>query len=275
MAMADVLISNSIALLVNVKVSNTINSVVHYSWLDMTIQSVCLIAFTFCLSLWINAASAQPKITILYSEIDYMFSQSEHKQGPYNNIADALFYDPNIQTLFVPPSRGEFMWQNKEADCLFPANTNTMDKDSPLLSSLPFNTVRAFIFARHPYSSLSVFENKDIALRRGTTYGGIRSKIKANFIDLNSDEQGIKILEKYRVDALIAYYSDAVGAYNALKIPLHYFNPNLPVYVASEHLVCFDSEANRLLIEQTNNRITTLEKSGKLAQWLLNGKYTN
>lgn len=227
------------------------------------------------LALCLKPALAHSEITIVYTEIDYLFSYSKKKQGPYNYIAAALFSDRNIKTLFVPPSRAELMWANKETRCLFPANTNTMGGDESLLSSLPVNTVKAYIFSLQPYLSLNEFENKQLALRRGTSYGGIRSQLNAQFIDLNSDEQGIQLLKKQRVDGLIAYYSDAVGAYEALNIPLHYYNPSLPVYIASEHLVCFDNEKNKLLIEQTNKTILELEKSGKLAEWLLNSKYTN
>lgn len=218
--------------------------------------------------------SAQDDITILFSEIDYLFGRASEKQGPYNKIADALFHEPDIKTLFVPPSRSDLMWQEKEARCLFPANVNTMQKDSPLLSSIPINTVRAYIFSLQPYTSKEDFESKTIALRRGTSYGGIRSQLKADFIDLNSDQQGIQILEKNRVDGLIAYFSDAIGAYESLDIDVHYYNPSLPVYVATEHLVCFDNPKNRILIEQTNHRIRALQQSGKLAKWILNSKYT-
>lgn len=36
----------------------------------------------------------------------------------------------------------------------------------------------------------------------------------------------------------IAYYSDIVGVYRALNLPIPYFNPNLPVYVSCEHFAC-------------------------------------
>jgi ABC-type amino acid transport substrate-binding protein len=232
-------------------------------------------AIVFVSALIINPALAQPEISILYSEIDYLFSNVKAKKGPYNKIADSLFNETHIQAFFLPPSRVGLIWQQKQADCIFPANTNTMLDDGPLLSSLPINTVKAYLFSLQPYAQVSDFNDKVIALRRGTTYGNIRNKLTAQFVELNSDEQGIQMLAKHRVDGLIAYYSDAVGAYEAVKLAMHYYNHEQPVYVASEHLVCFDNAKNKLFISQTNQKINDLNTSGKLAEWLLNSKYTN
>lgn len=218
----------------------------------------------------ISPCTVIAKTSIAFTQIDYLFGSTEETYGPYNTIADFLFVDPKITTSFYPPSRAELLWVNKKIDCLFPANIATMQTEHPMLSSLAINVVEAFIFSNNEYTNLDVFKPRLVALRRGISYGNIRETLEANFLELNSDEQSIKMLKKNRVDGIIAYYSDISGVCKALDIPMPYFNSDLPVYVASEHLVCFDNAANRTLIEQTNKKIMQLQASGKLADWLAN-----
>jgi ABC-type amino acid transport substrate-binding protein len=208
------------------------------------------------------------RTTIAYTQIDYLFGSTEETYGSYNTIANHLFVAPKINAFFIPPIRAELLLNNKEVDCLFPANIATMKNTAPLSSSLAINVIKAFIFSNNEYTNLGIFETKTLALRRGTSYGDVKNTLQANFLELNTDEQGIKMLTKNRVEGVIAYYSDIIGVYKALNLPIPYFNPDFPVYVASEHLVCFDNAENNALIELTNQKIIQLQENGKLAEWL-------
>jgi hypothetical protein len=208
------------------------------------------------------------RTSIAFTQIDYLLGATEETYGPYNIIAEHLFVDPKINTFFYPPIRAELLWSNKEVDCLFPANIAKMKNTEMLTSSLAINRIKAFIFSNIEYTNLEVFETKTLALRRGTSYGNVKNNLQANFLELNSDEQGIKMLRKNRVKGMIAYYSDIIGVYKALNLPIPYFNPDLPVYIASEHLVCFDNAENNALIKRTNQKITQLQEKGKLTEWL-------
>jgi hypothetical protein len=214
-------------------------------------------------------AEEQPQYTIGMSEIPNLLGKSDDNQGPYNQIVASLFgTDKNIEIRFIPPSRADKLFEEKKLDCLFPAHIAILENSRELIQSLPVNTSNAYIFSRHAYSSLENFDTQVITLRRGFSYGDVTSRIKAQFMEVNTDKQNIELLQLHRTDGFIAYLLDAKGAYQQVEFPMHYYNPELPVYSVPEALLCYDTVKNRKLMSTTNTKIAKMLENNDIQHWL-------
>jgi ABC-type amino acid transport substrate-binding protein len=224
------------------------------------------------LSALLNTALAQDKhkYTIGMSEIPNLLGESKANQGPYNTIVTRLFgADNGINVQFIPPSRAEKLFAEKRLDCLFPAHTAAMENRHELIQSTPINNNNAYVFTKQTYSSLENFDKQYISMRRGLTYGDVTKRITARYWEVNTDRQNIELLQLGRIDGFIAYLLDAQGTYQQLGLPMHYYNPELPVYSIPESLICYDTLANQKLINASNEKISEMLKNNEI-QHLLN-----
>jgi len=188
-----------------------------------------------------------------------LIEKSEHINNIYTEFLDKI--DDN-EKLFMPHARADMSFQKGQVDCIFPASLTTMPNKQQLVQSQPLNIVSAFVFTRHAPMSLSQLKGKNVALRRGLTYGNVRDKVEANFVDLNNVESGLLLLQKERVDAVIEYMQDLKAARNQLQLrKLPSYLEDQPVYEAQDAVVCYNRPENLNFMNELNQIISSLTAS--------------
>jgi ABC-type amino acid transport substrate-binding protein len=198
-------------------------------------------------------AVASNQVIIGVSEIPNLLSQSEVNKGPYNEVLDNIkAHNEQIEIFFIPPARADIMFEKKTIDCLFPASKTTISHPETLLQSDKLATIHAYIFSRKAYDDPSFFTGKSVAIRRGFTFGGVRNRIDASYIELENETAGLQFLAKHRVEGVIGYLPDILGAQQLLGLSdVNYFYKT-PIYSANEAIVCHKNESNRQFINQVN-----------------------
>jgi ABC-type amino acid transport substrate-binding protein len=192
-------------------------------------------------------------------------TKPNHKPGPYNKIL-ATFNE--LEVVFAPPARVDYLFQKHQIDCIFPASTATMSQPENFLESLSVNQNRAFLFTKKRYVSIEQFAGKNIAIRRGFSIGNIRKKLTANFIELNTDEALIEFLNKNRVDGIIAYFADIKSAYIAKHQPLDFYLADSPIYEVEERFVCHKSTKTKSVLKRIDKTIAAMVQNGQFGQLL-------
>lgn len=192
------------------------------------------------------------KIIIGTSEIVGKLTRERDSIGFYDRFLSQLY---NVELVFVPYSRFDALMADGTVDCLFPESITTASNPEQFIQSDALSTVQAFIFSKMPYKSHQDFEKRGISIRRGLSYGGVREKLAANYVELGSDEALVKFLELGRVDGFIAYLSDVSEVYKNLNINTHFYLPTLPIYEVKEAFVCHNTNKNAAFINKVNNQI--------------------
>ncbi len=191
------------------------------------------------------ASTARENISIAVLEIPYLASQVPEQRGLYNDFLDSL---EDVTTAFAPPARAKLMFRRGSVDCIFPAGLTTYHVPFEIIQSTPVRTIRAHLYTRNEYRSFSVKKSDNIAIRRGFTFGGFRKKNPANYIDLDSDQSALKFLLKERVDAVVAYHPDIQLAAKEADIPMPFYQPSQPIYIAKDAILCrADGDTKRFL----------------------------
>lgn len=163
---------------------------------------------------------------------------------------------------FVPMARADLLFERHLVDCVFPGSTAQMSNREKLGQSKPLRTIYAYIFVKDKETLQHSFKDKNIALRRGLGFGNVRERLFANFIDLNSDELALKMLNKGRVDAVVAYFPDLVAAQHKMgERHLPYYDEKRPIYQAEEALVCHKNIKTDKYISTANQLIKNLVQS--------------
>ena len=160
----------------------------------------------------------------------------------------------------MPHARADLNFENGKMDCIFPASLRMMPNKDDFIESKPIKIVRAFVFTFSKPINLQQLKGKNIALRRGLSYGNVRDKIDANFIELNNVESAMRLLRKHRVDAVIEYHQDLMAAKNQLQYTTSpRFLKDQPVYQTQDSVVCHNNKSNQVFINELNEVIGTLK----------------
>lgn len=207
-----------------------------------------------CLLILANSSwvAAEQKIVLGVSEIPFLLSRGKEKQGAYNQVLKELEQENSLDLFFMPPARAEVLFDKKEIDCLFPASKTTIPNADQLIQSDPLTTVDAYIFSIKEYPDLAFFENKTIAIRRGFSFGNIRDKLQARYVELENEQAALAFLQRGRADAMIGYLPDVLGAQKLLDLPLDELFYHDPIYSAQEAVVCHSNSLTLSFIENAN-----------------------
>ncbi|MFT5675714.1 MAG: hypothetical protein ACI808_001646 [Paraglaciecola sp.] len=189
--------------------------------------------------------------------IPHILNKPTERPGPYNRILNTI---PNIKSIYVPPGRAYKLLLNRSVDCIFPASLATLNNKKDFLASKPVNTTQAYIFSKEPYLSIQEFEDKNIAIQRGFSFGNIRGRLKANYIELSSDKASIGFLSLGRVDGFIAYLLDAETTYKMMGTELDSYQVDEPVHKIEESFVCRLHAQNIKWLQSANRHINTMVK---------------
>lgn len=202
---------------------------------------------------------AEKKLTIVTSEIPNFISEKASQKGLYNDFLDAL---PEQRLIFMPPSRIEVEFNKQYIDCIFPASSKGMGDTSGLIESSVVKDIVAYVFSVDE----KWLERRQpaIAIRRGFDYGNVRESLNAQYVELSSDLDSIKMLASGRVDAIIGYLPEITAATALLGIPLLHYDVGKPLYIQKDAMVCHDKPSTREYIAQVNAVIAQWRQSGKL-----------
>jgi ABC-type amino acid transport substrate-binding protein len=211
------------------------------------------ISFSALSVLAANANAEQKSIVIGVSEIPNVLSKNKDQAGPYNKALDQMgVVNPKIELLYLPPARAQRLFDKAEISCLFPGSKTTIPDSSKLIESLPLTQVEAYIFSLTPYAEAADFSHQAIAIHRGFTYGNIRQKIPAKYVELEDEQATLLFLEKGRVAGVIGYLPDVQGALELMDLPKDRYFYGDAIYSAAEAMVCHDTPENQAFIEQVN-----------------------
>lgn len=202
------------------------------------------------------------KITVAVSEIPSLLSENADAQGSYNQILTQLSND--IDVIFMPPARLEVEFPAKKyVECIFPASLQTIISQTPLIASDPVEKVSAFVFSKNGLTMDNITPETKIAIRRGFTMGHVRKKLSATYIELNSDLETAQFLSLGRVDAVIAYLPDFVGAHEELSLPIPVYAKDSPVYEAVDSFVCRRSPKTESFLQNANKVIKAYRQTAQ------------
>lgn len=204
----------------------------------------------FILILFILPVTAEQKLTIASTEIPNLLSDKDGQKGQYNDFLKLM---PEHSLIFMPPSRIEIEFEKTYIDCIFPASSQGIEDMSGHIESDPIEEIGAFVFSND--DSWKELRYPAIAIRHGFDYGDVRELIKARYVELPSDLDSAKLLINGRVDAMIAYLSDAAAALELLGVPMLKYDQSKPIYIQKDAMLCKDNPVNREFIEQVNIKI--------------------
>lgn len=202
--------------------------------------------------------------------IENLLNPLDDSPGPYNQI---MSHFSQVQFYVAPQARIDKMFHQFDVDCIFPASTNNMLDPERFIQSAEIASIDAFLFSREPYQASSQFYKKNIGIKYGVSLGGIRQKLKANYVELESNEHLVKLLRAGRIDAFIAYEVDAIATYKLLDVEPDFHLASSPVYTTNEAFVCHRNEKNMAALHNINKVIASIEQSGKLAEMLKNTQF--
>jgi len=180
-----------------------------------------------------NAASIKLGTTLIQGAL----VGPEKLQGDYDNFLNQL---SGVDIYYYPPGRAFKLLKNHNVDCIFPASTAMFPTSKGYIQSHSVNEVHAYIFTRFPYKSIDEIVGKTIAISRGFSYGGVRERLKANYIELGSELAKTEFFRKGRVDGFVSYKEDVEPLYSAEQLDFPFHIPSRPYYTAKEAFVCVD-----------------------------------
>lgn len=184
--------------------------------------------------------------------------------------------ETDIQYKFYPAARASFVFRNKESLCMFPASlTSNMNDSDALIDTYPLNTAKAFFLSGTVINAKNILakdaKKLSIGFRRGNTFGGkIDQLAHHNLVPLVSDQQSAKLLNRGRIDIILAYMPDSLALLNMYpKNPLVYSDDSF-FYSQGDGFLCHKTEEGIALVAALNKEIEALKSSGELKRLLGN-----
>ena len=178
--------------------------------------------------------------------ISNLLVEPSQGKGEYNEYLNSL---AGVDIVYFPAGRAVRTLFKKEVECIFPASTQTMEPTIPLIQSKAITEVEAYLFSLTPYRETSEFEGKNIGIRREMSYGRIRQRLKANYVDLLTEKAKAQFLLSGRVDGIISYKKDLEVVFEQLGKTLPFYLASRPVYIAKDAFVCVDTPKTRAFIQ--------------------------
>ena len=181
----------------------------------------------------------------------------------------------SIKATPLPPGRAIAQFEAGEIDCLSPADSDFYNMSGPSIQSKPMNLAKVFIYTKKgsaPVSSLDALAGKRVGGRQGMPYGEAVDKATFKFLLAPTIEANIKKLEAGRIDAFLAYVPDAWDAFSAMGMDELPHDPNSPVVIHEDSILCYDKPVTRALIAQVDAAIDQLRDEAVLKE-ILGGAY--
>jgi len=216
-------------------------------------RAICFLIVS--LSIWLtNDGRASEQIYVI--EIEGLHQKDG--DGKYDSILQGAIVSENldIEMIVLPPGRAFRKFKSCETCCISPANKNKEFYDYPgSIETLPMNEARVVIFSLPGGSVFSKIEQLvglRVNGRLGMPYG---KTIESSGLPLGlarTIEGNIKMLQRGRIDAFIAYIPDAYDAFLNLGLDPFPHTPDNPIVVHQDALLCRGKNAD-YLVKKFNN----------------------
>jgi hypothetical protein len=197
------------------------------------------------------------------------------QQLPFNQILNMV--DQRISTKFdyqfYYPLRAVEVFDDNEADCMFPGSVLVYDLKSPPLESIPLQTAEAYFIALENINTANLLDVSQPALnigyRRGNTYGGNITKLAHhNLMPLNSGANVRELIARKRIDVFLGYLPDSLALIHEVpNQPLVYTQESL-FYRQNDSFLCHDTAEIRPFLAQMNLVIQKMHDSGEISKIL-------
>lgn len=198
-------------------------------------------------------SETQANISVGVTEIPFLLGRTPAQRGPYNDAIDEIRASGHkVDIVYLPPARAEILYAQKDISCLFPGSLESVDGKEQMIESNPLAIVHAYIFSLNKPKTKLTVKDQLVAIRRGFTFGGIRKNLNAKFVEVDSEKAALQFLLRRRVDAIIGYLPDLVGAQKALNLGSIVLHKSEPVYSANEAFICHKTIQNSAFVEDVN-----------------------
>lgn len=227
--------------------------------------SAVFLYFSFAL-----CGSALANVIIYAEEIPGIHQQDG--MGVYDLIIKETVVKARRGALnILPPARAYKIFANCQNCCLSPANKNPefYDFGENIMQTEPMNLAKLYIFVRQGQAAIYRLEDlkdKHVGIRHGMPYGKSVEQARLKTKSVYKIESNIKMLNKGRIDAFLAYVPDAYQVFRTLGIKPYPHDVAHPVVVHSERLVCRGVEVE--FITLFNKQLKQLKTSGRLKRIL-------
>lgn len=175
----------------------------------------------------------------------------------------------NIAFKHNPATRAMKLLETREALCLFPSSLALKQHQNNKVGSLPINTAKAYFMALKKISTERMLRTDLPPLKlgywRGNTYGGKIEQLSHHIlVDADTDIQAARLIERERIDVMLAYIPDSLNLIYANPEKPWLFDQNSHFYTQDDSFVCHDTPLARALIDDMNQIITSMKTSGEL-----------
>ncbi len=217
-----------------------------------------LIALFLPLNLLVNfACHAEDDVDLVFVNLPTLISNEPGKQGKYNQAFDQILphFSGHLNNIFMPPTRAYLAFSKGMKDCIFPANSSTINNHKSLIVSKSFGEAHAHVFtlsARPVIKDSKALEGLRLGIRRGFDYGGYNFSSSIDTIEVDSIEQNLMMLASERIDAFVAYEPDALTVFaQNPEISIHR-DKGFTIYSQFDQIACHQSPTNLDFITQIN-----------------------
>ena len=217
-------------------------------------------------------------ISFFGGEIPYVFHQEQ--TGPHNEFYERVLQQSldSHEIKFLPYRRAIRDFSARSADCLYVATDTKEDypqeaiAKNEIIFSAPINRINL-----HAYTRLDEPTVKSMSDLEGKVIAGARShlkkltslaKVSSNRIVIGTADhiKAFDLLDRGRVDVVIAYEFDHVSSETTHNFTKHNFDQDFIIKTTNEVVACWTSVETTSFIGTLNDKIKDLRQNKKLEE---------
>ncbi|WP_262696075.1 substrate-binding periplasmic protein [Kordiimonas aquimaris] len=235
-----------------------------------------LVSVSLATAIVISWPTKAEHISFIGGEIPYVFHQKQ--TGPHNEFYQHVIQQSMVshEIKFLPYRRAMRDFSVRRADCLYVATDTKEDypqeaiAKNEIVFSDPINSINL-----HAYTRLDESAIKSMSDLKGKVVAGARSHLKkltslANVssnrihIDTTDHIKAFDLLDRGRVDVVIAYEFDHVRSEATHNFTRHNFDQDFVIETTNEVVACWTSVDTTGFIKTLNAKIKDLQQNKKL-----------
>lgn len=192
--------------------------------------------------------------------------------GNYDRVLSAMKSDAALDhdISVLPPNRAYETFERCQNCCLTPANMNQefYSYSAGYIESRPMSVAKIFIWTppgTPPIRDLQKLAGRKVGARKGMPYGKTVESSGLKLRLASSIESNIRKAKAKRIDAFLAYVPDALTAFEAEGVAPFPHDPDAPVAIHPDGLLCKDTPELRSFVDRFNSALQDMEENGRLA----------
>lgn len=189
--------------------------------------------------------------------------------GVYDQIIQEAFafLPQKPERQLFPPSRADKQFERCTNCCISPMNTNPEFYLSgpDVVQTEAMNVAKVYGFSSPGtgiYSDIESLKNKSVGVIKGLPYGKSVDAAKLNLVAVRDLPKLLTLLEKRRIDVFLAFVPDVYVMFNEMNMTPLPHDPEKPIVVHPDALVCRGVEA--AVIQGFNANIRRMKTSGRM-----------